>query len=1096
MSIHFTFALRYFLLCTLFLVTSWAHGQTPRVGGDTTICSGNVPFVLFAQPQGGVWAGSGLVTPTGIFTAVRNAGVVEVTYTLAGRTARKRITIINGPGANAGKDTLVCHLSPDDVIGTPSRVGLTYKWTRGNGPAIGLDFDTLATPTVTLLNTGTQRYDVVYTLAVTDTVSGCTDVDSVLVAVFPRTTTLATAGPDLRVCAFSPQFELQGSPDGGYWSGVGVTLPNIFTPSPRIVGTHRVSYRLPCSPAQTPLPSRQITVFLPLADAGIDREVCANAPSFQLIGSPVGGTWGGSGVGSSGIFTPVRALVGEQKVFYRVTIDNCEAVDTITITVNDITPVSAGPNLVRCSNDKPFLLTGSTPSTGNLAWSGPGVSGGVFSPAPALAGLNEITFTFTNPDGCISTSTRTLAVNNAPVVDAGRDTAICANARSFNLQNFSPSNGNWSGPGACIQPNGVVTPTGLCTGFQKLIYTVQSALGCAAKDSIQIEFRDFPRGVFAGIDTLVCSNSPAFNLTRGRPAGGRYFGNGVDSLTGRYTPSDTNAGLQRIFYLVRTVQGCAGLDSLEIGIRSLPQINAGEDFKVCALAPKLPIGMLPLRNSSSTRYFYQWSGSDGTLGIDTITKANPSFASTFTGTQIITRSYFLRVTQVDQQISCTQADTIKITVIPKPVARSIPPRIFRGCQGDTITLTAVVQPRLQYQWLNRNANLNPFPAFQNVRYAASITGTYRLIVVDTAQVRGGVCADTSEGDSVYIKQRLIPTITSTNGFCRGKFDTLVVRPNGNRQFTYQWLRDSTLLVSARDSSFLANREGIYQAIIADGRNGVTCFDTSAGIRVDSVPTPYSDLVRNGSDSIFTVCSGSLPIRLAAPIDSANPTAFNYLWSDGTRNRFNVIDTTGQLSVIISNKCGVAYDTLTLSQIIPTPRFSLLKSRATDTTLCQGLPFSLTGPPGVQYFWDGIVGTGTFPINTEIINDSGTVYYLTVIGDGLCSYTDSARVRVSFCTPVVYIPTAFTPQGDGTNELWNLIAYSVDKMQVLIYDRWGEQVYYAATLADALASPWDGTYKGQAQQSGAYQYLITYEGFAPDQVNRLRFKKTGSVSIIR
>lgn len=88
-------------------------------------------------------------------------------------------------------------------------------------------------------------------------------------------------------------------------------------------------------------------------------------------------------------------------------------------------------------------------------------------------------------------------------------------------------------------------------------------------------------------------------------------------------------------------------------------------------------------------------------------------------------------------------------------------------------------------------------------------------------------------------------------------------------------------------------------------------------------------------------------------------------------------------------------------------------------------------------------------------------------------TDTYNTETCECehtnnTNIVLIPNAFSPNGDGINDVFRVVATNALDIHMLIYNRWGEVVY-----DNGNTSPqWNGTYKGKQQEIGVYVYLIT------------------------
>ena len=88
---------------------------------------------------------------------------------------------------------------------------------------------------------------------------------------------------------------------------------------------------------------------------------------------------------------------------------------------------------------------------------------------------------------------------------------------------------------------------------------------------------------------------------------------------------------------------------------------------------------------------------------------------------------------------------------------------------------------------------------------------------------------------------------------------------------------------------------------------------------------------------------------------------------------------------------------------------------------------------------------------------------------------------------LYVPNAFTPNGDAVNDAFAVVERNIVNLRVAIYDRWGKQVYHS----DRVDFAWDGTYGGAPAVQDVYVYLIKAEGFH-GQVYDLK----GTVTLVR
>jgi gliding motility-associated-like protein len=128
--------------------------------------------------------------------------------------------------------------------------------------------------------------------------------------------------------------------------------------------------------------------------------------------------------------------------------------------------------------------------------------------------------------------------------------------------------------------------------------------------------------------------------------------------------------------------------------------------------------------------------------------------------------------------------------------------------------------------------------------------------------------------------------------------------------------------------------------------------------------------------------------------------------------------------------------------------------------------SPTGPAGSTYSWTP-AGTlnNPFASNPVASNTVNTSYTVTVTDPNGCTASDSMHV---FIYPQITIPSGFSPNTDGKNDVWQ-----IDNIQqfpncvVEVFNRWGEPLFYSK----GYGTPWDGTYKGQQLPVGTYYYII-------------------------
>lgn len=160
----------------------------------------------------------------------------------------------------------------------------------------------------------------------------------------------------------------------------------------------------------------------------------------------------------------------------------------------------------------------------------------------------------------------------------------------------------------------------------------------------------------------------------------------------------------------------------------------------------------------------------------------------------------------------------------------------------------------------------------------------------------------------------------------------------------------------------------------------------------------------------------------------------------------------------------------------------------DVVIYSGTDTELDGSGGVSYLWtpsDGL-NDPTLP-NPTAEPEETTSYVLAVTTELGCTYYDSVNVVVLF-EPQVYIPNAFTPNGDGTHDFLNVLIFNeVTPQSFTIYNRWGDLVF----SSNDLSSGWNGQVNGVDQEIGTYMYIFV----ALDERGN-EFTMKGTIALLR
>lgn len=370
----------------------------------------------------------------------------------------------------------------------------------------------------------------------------------------------------------------------GVWSGNGVT-GTTFNPVTAGIGTHTLTYSTNSSPTPSLCPSFSTTAITvnstaqpTITSAG---PFCTNASSLTILSTPTGGTWSGTGISPAGVLTPSLAVVGNNTYTYTVGSSTCSASKTTTVSIETFVPstITGSINTLCISNPTINLSTALTTSTlGAGTWSGNGISGTVFDPNAAGAGVHTLTYsTNSSPTTtlCPSSSTINLTVNSVVQPTIAPAGPFCDN---FSAQQMTtnPSGGIWSAGtiGTTISSAGSFAPGSSIVGNNKIYYTLTNA-PCVKKDSINVSVVKFVPATITGALGPYCIYDPSVNLQpTAQFAGGVWSGPGVTGSS--FSPTSAGAGNQTIFYNTDPAPAglCPDTKTLSILVNPKPNANA------------------------------------------------------------------------------------------------------------------------------------------------------------------------------------------------------------------------------------------------------------------------------------------------------------------------------------------------------------------------------------------------------------------------------------------------------------------------------------------------------------------------------------------
>ena len=143
---------------------------------------------------------------------------------------------------------------------------------------------------------------------------------------------------------------------------------------------------------------------------------------------------------------------------------------------------------------------------------------------------------------------------------------------------------------------------------------------------------------------------------------------------------------------------------------------------------------------------------------------------------------------------------------------------------------------------------------------------------------------------------------------------------------------------------------------------------------------------------------------------------------------------------------------------------------------------------LNYVWYPNYNLSCNTCATTFANPFQNTLYCAVGTDSLgCEDSACVQINVNIICPEPFIPNAFSPNGDGTNDKLGVISNCLQSFTFSIYNRFGEQVF----ITKDISEKWDGTFKEQYAELGVYYYYLTGKMITGQEI-----KKKGDISLIR
>jgi gliding motility-associated-like protein len=332
-------------------------------------------------------------------------------------------------------------------------------------------------------------------------------------------------------------------------------------------------------------------------------------------------------------------------------------------------------------------------------------------------------------------------------------------------------------------------------------------------------------------------------------------------------------------------------------------------------------------------------------------------------------------------------------------------------------------------------------------------------------------------DSVFIDLKRSVSLEAGNDTTICLTDTFRLRPLSDG-LTYQW-EPAAAVSDPTAKNPLARPTGttIFQVKASIG----SC-SASDGFRVTTIPYPRITISDDTTiclgDSVYLQASGGVDYRWIPPTGLSDNSIPNPYAKPAQTTVYKV-------AVRDNSGCPKAtFDSVTIKVIPPVRAFA-----GNDTILVVGQPLKMNATGGDYYLWSPSTGLNdvNIPDPTAVL-DADISYILKVTTVDGCFDYDTLNVRIFKTLPDIFVPTAFTPNGDRLNDVLIPITAGITKLDFFrIYNRWGELVFSTSEFGKG----WDGRIGGRDQGNDTFVWHVR----GVDFTGRI-IEKKGTSTIIR
>ncbi|RYY85226.1 MAG: PKD domain-containing protein, partial [Chitinophagaceae bacterium] len=703
-------------------------------------------------------------------------------------------------------------------------------------------------------------------------------------------------------------------------------------------------------------------------------------------------------------------------------------------------------------------------------------------------GSYPIQYSVTTANGCTKDTLVNAVFNLRPRLAFGAVAPLCENAAPVSVANGSVTNGvagsgSYRGPGTSAA--GQFDPSVAGYGLHRIWYVFTSDAGCT--DSVYQDVRvharpqpsfTFPSALCAATGSVSFTNTTT--IADGSALSYAWTFNDAASTASNPNTSfsqhpthDFGDNSYNVQLSATSANGCTAQTSNTVAVSIKPQVAYGTLASVCHTASgSFTIASGSITNGLTGSGYYSGPGTD----------AAGQFTPSIAGAGIHRVWYHFTTAS-----GCIDSASTTIKVHPRPVADFTVDAAICLDQPATVTDRSTISNGRIVTW-NWNLGNGNTPSYSNnapfpVNYAVANTYTIQLTTISDSG-----CVSQPATQSITVNPLPVADFTLPTAICMpggaASFGNTSTMPGGGANF--QWnFGDGVSGVTTASPTHNYAASGSYtvtlNAVTAQGCSHDTSKIVSAFFNKPLASfSVNTDTLCQGTESVFT----DLTAAPGSPIATRNWTFGDGNTGVGENPRQTYTSPgTYDVRLTVTTDAGCTDDTTMQVIVFLQPVIDAGPSFTVPSGTVVQLRPTANDSSSLQFSWspaaDFVNATVLSGVITALRNQT---YTLTALGAGNCTASDTVSVRI--LNPL-NIPNAFSPNGDGINDTWNIGNLAdYPGAGVEVFNRYGQKVYSAT----GYSTPWDGRSSGKPLPIGTYYYVITLRnGFPP---------VSGSITILK